>query len=330
MPRFTAVTAEADPEAVARVRDDNAFGRRRAHPYGEFARVYYPVVQAGAARDHTFLICDAAGPALLAECSSRDGIVSHFGFPLRLCPRADLEDSAIRAAAAFALKHVGELAVGQGGSEALVSGGAPTGRLGPVDEACLNHGGRPRLAVRAEADLTADADALRRDLRDSYRSLINWGRKNLRPVFVNADNPNRSMASAFGEFHARTAGRVVHRDETWMTVFDRVFAGGGEVVLGYLETGELVSAAVIVDEDDTATYFAAVYDRDRFDKPLAHWPLFEAMLRAKARGRRFFDLGEVHPRGAVSDKEHAIGFFKKGFTSRLVTETVWAVPLGPR
>ncbi|MEK7246395.1 MAG: hypothetical protein AAB223_10300, partial [Pseudomonadota bacterium] len=76
-------------------------------------------------------------------------------------------------------------------------------------------------------------------------------------------------------------------------------------------------------------YASGVYDRDRFEKPLGHWPVFDALVRAGRRGILRYDLGEVHPRGAASDKEVQIGFFKKGFTERIVIWFEWQVPLAP-
>jgi hypothetical protein len=68
--------------------------------------------------------------------------------------------------------------------------------------------------------------------------------------------------------------------------------------------------------------------RERFEHPLAHWPLFDAILRAKARGLEWFDIGELRHRDDASDKEASIGFFKRGFTSRIEARTVWDLPIG--
>ena len=72
------------------------------------------------------------------------------------------------------------------------------------------------------------------------------------------------------------------------------------------------------------TYYASgVYDRERFDQPLAHWPLYDAIRRSGARGMRRFDLGELPAKGTVSDKEFNIGYFKRGFASQIDMHLVW-------
>lgn len=325
MGRFSIVGAGTDAFAGALAAE--AFQERNAHPvYGDFATVYYPIVFGESLEDCSFLVTDGGAPALFVQCSLREGVLSHYGFPVRFHFGAGLEAADALRCARLALGHMDETAAAKGIREALISGGPADGLLSPVDRACLDRAGRPELRMRAEADLSRPEEALRRDVRDSYRSLINWGRRNLRLVYVNAENPDRSLIDDYADFHARTAGRTVHGDATWAALFGHIAAGAGEATMGYLDGGELVAGSMVVDGDLTALYFSAVYDRDRFDKPMAHWPLFDAMVRAKARGRRYFDLGEFFAQGTADEKEYNIGFFKKGFTSRHVTEVVWRIP----
>ena len=325
MGRFSIVGAGTD--AFAGALAAKAFQERNVHPvYGDFARVYYPIVFGESLEDCSFLVTDGGAPALFVQCSLREGVLSHYGFPVRFHFGAGVEAADALRCARFALGHMDETAAAKGIREGRICGGPADGLLSPVDRACLDRAGRPELRMRAEADLSRPEEALRRDVRDSYRSLINWGRRNLRLVYVNAENPDRSLIDDYADFHARTAGRTVHGAATWAALFGHIAAGRGEAAMGYLDGGELVASSMVVDGDLTALYFSAVYDRDRFDKPMAHWPLFDAMVRAKARGRRYFDLGEFFAQGTTNEKEYNIGFFKKGFTSRHVTEVVWRIP----
>jgi len=80
-----------------------------------------------------------------------------------------------------------------------------------------------------------------------------------------------------------------------------------------------------IDAGSTTYYTSGVYEREMFDKPLGHFPVFDAILRAGERGTRVFDLGEIFPAGAAEEKEVQIGFFKKGFTSTFQLRTHWLV-----
>ena len=166
--------------------------------------------------------------------------------------------------------------------------------------------------MRASADLSLSEVALRRDLRRSYRSLINWGQRNLALVH------GPDLIFIYADFHAKVAGREVYDRAYWADLASR-FRNAGDLTLGYaVGQADPVAGLVVVDEGDTALYWSAVNDRDKFDKPMGHWPVFDAMLRAKARGMRYFDLGEFYEKGTVDEKTYGIGFFKKGFTSRYV------------
>jgi hypothetical protein len=52
----------------------------------------------------------------------------------------------------------------------------------------------------------------------------------------------------------------------------------------------------------------------------------DAILRAKMRGMRWFDMGELPMPGDGTNKERAIGFFKKAFTSRVDVHAQWLLP----
>ncbi len=327
MGRFSIVEADTDPAVFAEALAAEGFAERTLHPvYGDFARTYYPVVFGDALAEASFAVTEGERPVGLVQCSVMDGVLSHYGFPIRFFLDQGLTPGERRKCVSAAFRHIEEMAEGSGFATARVSGGLGNGFLSPVDQACLDRAGRPEVRIRAEADLSLDEDALRRDVRDSYRSLINRGRRDLELAYVNPDNPDPRMFDDYRLFHARVAGREVHGKAVWSTMFDHIAEGGGELCMGYAEDGELVAGTMVMEEPDTTLYFSAVYDRERFDKPIGHWPLFDAMIRAKGRGRRHFDLGEVFPRGTVSAKEFNIGFFKKGFTSRQVAETVWTVP----
>jgi hypothetical protein len=112
-------------------------------------------------------------------------------------------------------------------------------------------------------------------------------------------------------------------------MFDWIAAGRGELVLGFL-SGELVTGTMAVDGNAATYYASGVYDRDRFDLPLGHWPLWLSMTRSAERGMQTFDLGDLPLPNAASPKEVAIGYFKRGFATTIATGIVWSwMPTAP-
>jgi lipid II:glycine glycyltransferase (peptidoglycan interpeptide bridge formation enzyme) len=180
--------------------------------------------------------------------------------------------------------------------------------------------------VIATIDLTQDTEKIDAAIRKSYRSLINWGKKNLSLEYVNADAPSRDKFLEYQEFHKLIAGRVTRTQESWDAMYKVLENGSGELILGY-ESGALVSGALIIDGAKVSIYASGAYDRSKFDRPLAHWPLYDGILRAKKRGMRNFELGSVDKASNPSQKEAQIALFKRGFASHLVPTLSWVIPI---
>jgi hypothetical protein len=176
--------------------------------------------------------------------------------------------------------------------------------------------------VDAVADLSCSAAELRADVRDSFRTLIKWGEQQFTMRYCNEANPDASLFAEYEDLHGRVAGRRTRADASWRAMFETIARGEGELSLATFD-GETVGATLVVDGETDAYYASGAYVRERFDRPIGHWPMMDAMLRAKARGIQRFRLGEVPFAGDTSSKEHSIGFFKKGFTSRLEVRLVW-------
>ena len=129
------------------------------------------------------------------------------------------------------------------------------------------------------------------------------------------------------EFHFEVAERRTRPQKSWDEMHRNVAGGRAELIAGYLDS-HLVAATFINRSKTAAQYSTGVYDRGRFDKPLAHWPVYLAISRARESGCRYFDLGEVFLGPDRSEKEVNIGFFKKGFTDRIEIDAFWRIRKG--
>lgn len=314
------LTAADHPDLFARWRDGAGCTVDRTARYGAFARHYYPVAFAGLRQDVSFAIAEGGTPRLLALATLGDGHLDYYGSPLRLFCVEPVDEAAI--AAAFA--EIDRLIESGEPRRVAITDDLVSGRLSPIGTACLNRHFQPALQMTAWADLSEGEASLRRGLRKSYKSLLNWGKANMVVSVVNRENPDRAQFDRYQAFHYSVAGRAVRAQDTWDALFSWIEAGGGELVLGSLPGGELVAGTLVGDAEGSAYYVSGVYDRERFDKPMAHWPLWVAMLRAHERGRTRFELGDVPLDGVGTAKEVAIGFFKRGFASEIATSLLWS------
>ena len=117
---------------------------------------------------------------------------------------------------------------------------------------------------------------------------------------------------------AKVTGSISHGSAYWDIFWQEIIAGHGELSLGFLNDGRLATGTLVIDAEETTYYASGVYDRELFDKPLGHFPVFDSIVRSKSRGLKTYDLGEIFPAGGSSEKEGQIGFFKKSITSTTV------------
>jgi hypothetical protein len=306
----------AEPELFRAVAADARLGVGHSPQCGLFAQRYYPVYFAGSHQDVSFAVCEGDEPLLAVFATRSPNGLDYYGAPVQFFAAGGLSEAAVK----LAFTHLDEIGL----NAARIADGGSLQRLSPVGKACLDRQFRPSVSLTASADLTHGEEGLRQGLRKSYKSLLNWGKNNQAIIAVDAANPDRGLFDRYQDFHHKVAGRVTRAQETWDAMFALIAEGAGELLLGFLPGDDLVAGTMVFDAGDTAFYASGVYDRDRFEMPLAHWPLWLAMVRAQARGRKRFELGAVPIAGTAADKEIAIGYFKRGFATDMMVSLVWS------
>ncbi len=311
-------------EAYAAVAGRDEFDTVDDHPfYGGFGRLYYPAVVGGVAPDASMTVLIDRAPVLYVPAAIADGLLAYNGMALRFFFASGSEARTREAAVDALFRRIDEVLAAGRARRAWVRDEAAAGVLGPIGLAALNRGAEISLQLNGWIDLAAGEAAHRRELRKSFRSLVNWGRSNMELRYVNAAAPDADAFATLQAFHHKVAGRATRSQASWDAMFAWVAGGGGELVLGYMPDGVLAAATLVVDGRADAYYATGVYDRERFDKPMAHWPLWNAVERARARGLQRFDLGIIPLPGAASAKEEAIGYFKRGFAMSIVASVEW-------
>ena len=317
---FSILSAPTDETAFQRILLDSAFAEIEVRPHSSrFGRAYHLSLCKNA--DRSFAICLHGVPILLCLCVPRDGKLNYYGAPLRLVARPGLDQAVCRTAVAQAFSHLDRLAMADGLSAVVVL--TDTTRISPeVEEACRSRGATASVHPVAEVDLTAGPTAWRKSLRKSSRSLINWGKRTLLIHYVNKDFADRSTFDRYHAFHTVVAGRSTRSTASWDLMYDWIVGGRGELVLASLED-QLVAGSMFLDGTEISAYASAAYDRARFDKPLAHYPIWLSIEHAAARGMKTLDLGPAPLQGTVPEKEYQIGYFKRGFATHVVEQTIW-------
>ena len=327
MPDMNVVTDAGQVErAVQSLTPEDAAIRPAYGPYG---RRYHPAALGAKWTDASFAVLLRGEPIAAVICGSCEGRLSYYGLPLPILIDESLGARSFRLVLKTALERF-HVAGREHGSTACVIDDSPLGtstsRLGRFLHSA---GAVPRLDLRAVVNLEPSPEEIIAHVRKGHRYGINWGKRSITLSYVNADNPDPVMFSKYRTFHKRIAGRVTRPQASWDIMYETIAGGSGELSLGHDNAGSLVSATLAIDGDRVSQYSSAVYDRARFDKPLGHWPVFDAILRARKRGMSYFDLGDIPAAGTGSDKALSVAKFKRGFVDSLDFQLLWDLPLDP-
>jgi hypothetical protein len=298
-----------------------AFAASARHPFfNRSGRAYYAATH-DSDHDTSFAVVRDDQPLMLVWCNIHEGTLGYFGMPMSFFSHAELReaDGVITAA----LAAVDRIAAAHGATNVALREDITGSQLSLLGRGCVSRGAALEVVQNGICDLSLDEKTFHRNIRKSFQSLVNTGRRNMRMVYFNGRNPDGSLFEIYREFHAYVAGQVTRSAESWRVMFDWIAGGGGELALAYLDDGALVAGTMTFDGAEVAYYVSGAYDRSKFDKPLAHFPLYDAVLRSKDRGLRYFDLGFLPVRGIVSDKEYNIGYFKRGFASSIEMHFCW-------
>lgn len=161
------------------------------------------------------------------------------------------------------------------------------------------------------------------NIRNSYRSLINWGKNNLDILVIDKHNPCLDSFLNFQNFHKKISGRQTRSNETWKNQYNMLEKGFGEALLAYYKN-ELVSASLFMDVYKTSLYFTGAYERELFKYGISHYLLLEGICRSFQRANTTsFSLGYFDT-DIKDSKWYNIQFFKKGFCRDLKPVIFWS------
>lgn len=175
-----------------------------------------------------------------------------------------------------------------------------------------------KIIFENSIDLNQSEDDIKMGVRKSYKSLINWGQKNLKILVYDESNMSDEVMCEFEDFHVAVAKRRTRSHQSWMLQSKAVQQGMGYVVMGYYND-KLVTATLVLNGKKNCYYGVCVNDRDLMAQnlPIGHYGLFKSILIAKEKGFARFNFGDVSNND--DPKVNAIVKYKRGFCNILHT-----------
>ncbi len=297
-------------------------------PFSDSGRRYYGAVFGAALVDTSFSFFDNDGCIATIMCDLSAGeTLTRFGSAIEIAQRPGLSLETMRTLTSAILSELRALGANHSATSALIRTTVDADPGGFVAAALLRAGASYCSAFRAVVDLNETDDALFSDLRSHHRRQVKKGRALLTLRAVDEANPDKAAFDSFRDLHAEVAGRVTRPLESWEEVFMLIRQGEASLLLAEIE-GQLVGGTLTLDAGETSYYASGAYRRDMFDKPISHFPLFHSFAHARARGRRWFDVGDLKGEGIpLTEKEANIAEFKAGFTSSTRCSIIWRLDL---
>ena len=310
---------------------------------GAFGRRLFPTYFAlGALLDASFALRHDGRPMALVEVVlDPRGMLTRHGEPIRIALAPDAGALAEPVIGQIMGHLVGLLATQENRPGFLeIEDLAVSEWMSPVGLQALKRGGHPLLVPWPVVDLDRDEAELWRTIRPSFRTKINWGRRHLTLSYFGAG------AGSHGDFEAAlnflTRQGTVLGARTAAAYRDQILSGAGECVSVDFG-GRTVGCIITIDEAGTGFYALAAFDKtvprggsaqgpaapdSKALAPVAHWPLWDALLRCRCRGCRGMELYRVFFRGQERPGyRFGTAHFKLGFASRVRQRIIWRIPL---
>lgn len=181
------------------------------------------------------------------------------------------------------------------------------------------------LAVSHElyVDLAWPMEEIRRNMRKSYKSLINAGQKLWTIEVIDAIENN--VFNEFRELHCQVAGRVTRSLATWNLQEQAIKDKNAFLVILRNQAGIMVGGGLFYHSNSEGLYAVGAYDRSLFEFPLGHVVQIKAIEKMKELGLKWYKIGTrpYDGDGQVStDKEMSIGRFKEGFATHIYFKVI--------
>lgn len=166
-------------------------------------------------------------------------------------------------------------------------------------------------------NLSKDLRVLWQNLRKSYQSIINKGKRTYTIKVLDFQTPDFSKHEQYRILHHKCAGRITRSLETFELQY-RMLKDDNAILI-YLESGgKFLASSYFFHHNGTAYYASSSDDPDHiFPVPFEHIIIWSAIEYYKNRNYKKLELGWQFFSSSIFDivtnKELNIAFFKRGF-----------------
>ena len=191
--------------------------------------------------------------------------------------------------------------------------------LSIIGKYLLKNNASSKVIYTQVIDLSLDIVQLKKETRKSYKSLINWGGKNLDIEIFDSCTIALEHMESYRVLHRNVSGSSTRSKSSWLKQLQMVKNKEAFLVLGRFKNN-LVSAGFFHITHKNCYYASSASVRELFDKPIFHSLIWAAINYAKEKGCLHFEMGKQifqESKGFCTNKDFGIAKFKSGFGGQL-------------
>ncbi len=171
-------------------------------------------------------------------------------------------------------------------------------------------------------DLRPSLSEIRRNFRKSYLNIINKKIENKILIFDGVEK-NSKIWSDFKNLHFAEAKRKTRSDLSWQYQLDNIYKKKALLIYS-VHKDEMIAGSFFDISSDEAYYSVGAYNELAKKNFLSHHIQNQAIKEFKTKNIKWYFLGKYSPDNISEDKkkEYSISFFKKGFSSNIVNNSL--------
>jgi len=285
--------------------------------------------------DLSFIVLRHDTPMVLVRCDLRADLgITDGECPVRIVASPAAQENRLHQCVSIALDVLIEIGERHGASDILVEDTfSPEETL--VGRAALARAFLPEVHVHGIVDLTLSEDAIWRNVRKSFRPIITAARAEITVKYFNYWNQDEQVVAEW--LRLLTVTPHATNEATVRFISEMAFRGEAEIAIGYSSDGACCGLTAVYDDGDASLYYAGHFLEEGEAKKQGHLMLFDAIMRAKLRGRARFYLfhDDWGPARYVTDgflgtktgKWSGVHEFKRGFADTVERILVYRKPL---
>ena len=170
-------------------------------------------------------------------------------------------------------------------------------------------------------DLSLSLEKIKKEIRKSYINIIHK-KKNIL-ISVLSNNEDKNIWSDFKNLHLEVSKKKTRSDDSWDEQFKNLCKKRSYFFYLY-ENNQLVAGSLFDITKDEAYYSVGAYSENAKKNNISHLIQYSAINFFKAKKIKWYYLGKYtsNLNNYNNKKDFSISFFKKGFSSLIVKNSI--------